>query len=236
MRESYWIPRLRQLAKRIRSGCWGCKRFRATPLSAPRQADLPTDRTVGDYPFQVIGLDFAGPIAYKKTAKTQGKAYIIIYTCSLTRAVCLELLPDQSHAAFVPSLKRMMARRGRPEKIYSDNFSTFVSASKWLKDVIRNESVHDYLATNEIKWQFNLSRAPWWGGQFERMVALVKQSMYKVIGKALLSREELEDVLLDVELCVNNRPLSYVEDDVEMPILTPNVMMFGQRFGVPEVV
>ena len=27
-------------------------------------------------------LDFAGPIAYKKTVRTQGKAYIIIYTCS----------------------------------------------------------------------------------------------------------------------------------------------------------
>ena len=129
----------------------------------------------------------------------------------------------------------MMARRGRPEKIYSDNFSTFVSASKWLKNVIRNEAVHDYLASNEIKWQFNLSRAPWWGGQFERMVSLVKQSLYKVIGKALLSKEELEEVLLDVELCLNNRPLSYVEDDHEMPILTPNVMSFGVRINCGNV-
>ena len=234
VRESYWIPRLRQLTKRIRSECYGCKRLRAMPLSKPKPADLPTDRTDGDHPFQVIGLDFAGPIIYKKSAKTQGKAYIIIYTCSLTRAVCLELLPDQTLTSFVPSLKRMMARRGRPEKIYSDNFSTFVSASKWLKNVIRNEAVHDYLASNEIKWQFNLSRAPWWGGQFERMVSLVKQSLYKVIGKALLSKEELEEVLLDVELCLNNRPLSYVEDDHEMPILTPNVMSFGQRYSTPD--
>jgi hypothetical protein len=127
-----------------------------------------------------------------------------------------------------------MARKGRPQKIYSDNFSTFVSAAKWLKEVVRNEDVHDYLATNDIRWQFNLSRASWWGGQFERMVGLVKQSLYKVVGKALLTREELEEVLLDVELSLNDRPLSYVEDDIDMPILTPNVMMFGERHRVPE--
>ena len=234
VREKYWVPRLRQLTKRIRSRCYGCKRHQVTPLNSAKPADLPSERTVGDRPFQVIGLDFAGPIAVKNTNKSVGKAYIIIYTCSLTRALCLELLPDQSHASFIPSLKRMMARRGRPEKIYSDNFSTFLSASKWLKDVLRNESTHDYLASNDIKWQFNLSRAPWWGGQFERMVALVKQSMYKVVGKALLSREELEDVLIDVELCLNNRPLSYVEDDIDFPVLTPNTMMFGQRYNLPE--
>ena len=179
-------------------------------------------------------MDFAGPIAVKEVNKSVGKAYIIVYTCSLTRALCLELLPDQSHASFIPSLKRMMARRGRPEKIYSDNFSTFLSASKWLKDVLRNEKTHDYLASNDIKWQFNMSRAPWWGGQFERMVALVKQSIYKVVGKALLTRAELEEVLIDVELCLNNRPLSYVEDDIDFPVLTPNTMMFGQRYNLPE--
>ena len=66
------------------------------------------------------------------------------------------------------------------------------------------------------------------------MVGLVKQALYKVVGNAKLRWDELQDVLLDVELSLNNRPLSYVEDDVEMPILTPNIMMFGQHNCVPE--
>ena len=36
------------------------------------------------------------------------------------------------------------------------------------------------------------------------------------------------DLLQDVELTLNNRPLGYIEDDVQMPVLTPNVMLFGQ--------
>ena len=82
------------------------------------------------------------------------------------------------------------------------------------------------LASNRIRWQFNLSRAPWWGGRFERIVGLVKSSLNKTIGKGCLLWTELEDILLDVEVALNNRPLSYVEDDVQPPILTPNSLMF----------
>ena len=163
-----------------------------------------------------------------------GKAYILLFSSSLTRAICLELLPDQSLERFLPTLKKFIARRGRPEKIYSDNFSTFVAAAKWLKNVQRNEHVQDFLSQHNVRWQFNLSPAPWWGGQFERMVGLVKQVLYKVVGKSRLTWEELADMLQGVELTINNRPLGYVEDDVQMSILTPNTMLFGQPNSVPD--
>ena len=60
------------------------------------------------------------------------------------------------------------------------------------------------------------------------MVGLVKQALYKFIGKACIQRKELQGVLLDIELVLNNRLLSYVEDDIQMTILTPNNLMFGQ--------
>ena len=99
---------------------------------------------------------------------------------------------------------------------------------------MKNEKTHDFLSTNDIKWKFNMSRASWWGGQFERMVGLAKQSIYKVIGKSSLSWNELSEVILDTELTLNNRPLSYVEDDIDMPVLTPNTMMFGPNVVIPE--
>jgi hypothetical protein len=63
---------------------------------------------------------------------------------------------------------------------------------------MRVEQFHDWLAKQKIAWQFNLIRAPWWGGQFERMVGLVKQVLYKTTGKANLLCEESEEVLLDI--------------------------------------
>ena len=66
------------------------------------------------------------------------------------------------------------------------------------------------------------------------MVGLVKQSLYKTIGNGYLTWSELKDVLLDVEVTLNNRPLGYVEDDVQLPLLTPNTLLFGQPNQIPE--
>ena len=50
--------------------------------------------------------------------------------------------------------------------------------------------------------------------QFEKLIGIMKQSMYKAIGNGQLRWYELEEVILDVEITLNNRPLGYVEDDI----------------------
>lgn len=226
VREQYWIPKLRSITKRIRKDCHGCKRFQATAAPAPPPGNLPRERSEGNMPFDVVGVDFAGPI--KTKGKSDGKAFIILYTCALTRGLHLELLPNATCEQFLLSLKRFIAARGRPSKFISDNGSTFIAASKWIKRVRKGEKLQDYLAKEEIRWQFNLSRASWWGGMFERMVSIVKSSLYKAIGSAKLTFTELQEVLLDIQIVLNNRPLSYCEDDVELPTLTPNMLIFGK--------
>ena len=52
------------------------------------------------------------------------------------------------------------------------------------------------------------------GGQFERLIGVMKKSMYKAIGNGYLRWHESEEVFLDVETTLNNRPLGYVEDDI----------------------
>ena len=235
IRRDYWIPRLRQLTKKVIRKCFGCRKFQVTAFHAPPVGNLPTDRTVGSVPFQVLGVDYAGPIIYKITQKKDGKAYIILFACSLTRAIHLELLPDQTTENFIKSLKRFIARRGRPLKVYSDNGKTFIVAAKWLNKIMKDEVMQNYLAHQNITWQFNLSKAPWWGGgQFERMVGLVNRAFYKTIGRANLTWGELEEVILDVEVAINNRPLGYLEEDVQLPTLTSNSMMFMQPNLLPE--
>ena len=76
VRREYWIPRLRQLTKRVIRSCSGCKRFQAVAFNAPPQGQLPADRTEGNMPFQVIGVDYAGPLKYVKKANQLGKASI----------------------------------------------------------------------------------------------------------------------------------------------------------------
>lgn len=92
---------------------------------------------------------------------------LVLYACSLSQALYLELTKIMETEEFISTLKQFIARKGRPVKIYSDNGRTFVAAAKWLRNVMQDERLHDYLAKMNIKWQFDLSRAPWWGRQFE---------------------------------------------------------------------
>ena len=229
VREKFWIPKLRSLTKQIRRKCNGCKRFNAIAFPSPPPGQLPVERfTATTKPFKTIGLDYAGPFV----TRNGQKAYILLFTCSVSRAIHLELLPNQATDGFITGLKRLIARRGLPNIIYSDN--AFEASSRWLKRVLHSAEVGDFLSTKNVQWRFNLSRAPWWGGQFERLVGLVKQSLYKSIGKSSLSFSEFEDVLLDVETVLNNRPLSYIEDENEKQILTPNTLIHGEDIILPQ--
>ena len=82
------------------------------------------------------------------------------------------------------ALKGLVSRRSRASVIYSDNVNTFVAASKWVAKIKKDEKMQEYLIKEQIQWKFNLNRALWWSGQFERNVRLVKQSPFKAIRRA----------------------------------------------------
>ena len=85
LRSRYWIPKLRKLLKKVRRNYRGCKRFQAMAYAAPPPGRLPITRTEGVNPFQVIGVDYAGPLQYRISRQREGKAYVLLYVCSLTR-------------------------------------------------------------------------------------------------------------------------------------------------------
>ena len=84
--------------------------------------------------FQVIGLDYLILTAYKKSRKTEIINYVLLYSCSLTRAVYFELMHDLS----LVNLKGITARCSRPEEIFSNNFSTVQAPSKWIRQTMND--------------------------------------------------------------------------------------------------
>ena len=66
------------------------------------------------------------------------------------------------------------------------------------------------------------------------MVGLTKRVLHKMLGRARLKFDVLKEVLLDVEVVLNNRPLGYIEEDVQLPILTPNMIIHGVGITIPD--
>lgn len=116
----------------------------------------------------------------------------------------------------------------------SDNGKTFIATGKWLSVLKKDHNLASYLATQSIIWKFNLARAPWWGGFFERLVGVMKNALSKSVGRRLLSYDELEDVILDVETTMNNRPLVYQGEEFTEPVITPNILIRGKPVPVLE--
>ena len=63
--------------------------------------------------------------------------------------------------------------------------------------------MQSYLEEHGIQWKFNLAKAPWWGGFYERLVGSVKRCLWKVLGNARLTFEELSTVFTEVEGTLN---------------------------------
>ena len=222
VRERFWIPRLSTVVE-------SCKRINAKGLSSPLPTMLQKFRQELANPFAITGADFASSLHFKMGKTKMEKAYIALFTCAATRAVHLKLCENLTANCFKSELKEYVARRGVPKLIVSDNAKTFKATEGWLKKLSLHEDIQCYLAKENIEWKFNFSWAPWWGGFSERLIGITKIALSKAIGRALLTFQELEEILLDTECFMNNQPLAYLDEEFEQKAITANILIHAEQ-------
>ena len=44
----------------------------------------------------------------------------------------------------------------------------------------------------------------------------------------------MEEIALDIEINLKNRPLTYIVNDIELSILTPNPLIYGHSIRIPK--
>lgn len=205
------------------------------PITHPPAPPLPSFRVNEAPPFTYTAVDYAGPMYVKSYKGVEGnKVWICLFTCYITRATHLELVLDLSTATFIRCLKRFVARRGLPRKIVSDNAKTFKAAAKAIKTMLNYEDLKDHLMNLKMDWNFNLEKAPWWGGLFERLIRSTKRCLCKMIGQARFSYDEMHTAIIEIKAILNSRPLSYTtSDDTEEP-LTPAHLVGRRLLSLPD--
>ena len=229
VRKNYWIIRGRNYIKKILRKCVICNKVNSRSYSYPGTSNLPKSRIDGGIPFNYIGVDYFGPLYYKAITqplfyvtttnerKQMLKCYVILYTCTTTRGILLDLVKDGNTKTLINSLRTFIARRGCPKGVISDNAKVFSA-----------DETQTFCSSKGISWDFNLSKAPWQGGFWERLIALCKRCLKKVVGRRKLTFDELKVIIFEIESILNNRPLCYVYDDIDDIALTPNSLLFGR--------
>lgn len=133
----------------------------------------------------------------------------------------MDISTDLSASACVNVLKRFVNKNGAPKVINSDNGSNFIS-----------KEVQHFASSHGIKWCFNIEAAPWQGGYFERLIQSLKRCLKKVLFKTLVDYEEMLTILSAIERILNNRPLTFIYDDVNESPLTPNQLIYGKNVSI----
>ena len=233
VRQLYWIPKGREMTKKFVRHCVLCKKLEGLPFKTIFAPDLPLCRVEESPPFANTGVDFAGPLFLSNETKNSKKYYVCLFTCMTTRAIHLELVETLSVESFLCAFRRLVGRRGLPEKMLSDNAKTFKSAAKEVNRLLTTPRLFETLTRQGVRWQFITERSPWEGGAWERMVRSVKRCIVKVVGRAMLSFNEMSTILVEIEGVINSRPITYVHDDsegVSYP-LTPSHLINGRNLA-----
>lgn len=114
--------------------CVTCSRRSARPCP-PLMGQLPAERVT---PFSRVGVDYAGPLLIKSGAIHQPivvKAYIAIFVSLSIKAVHITAVSDLTADAFSACLRCFIARRGKPNNIWSDHGTNFVGGNRQLSEL-----------------------------------------------------------------------------------------------------
>ncbi|GFW52081.1 integrase catalytic domain-containing protein [Trichonephila clavipes] len=236
IRQNFWILNGRNICRKVVHNCVNC--CKANPTCTDQiMADLPKDRVIKNYPFNVSGVDFCGLFYIKYKGQRKGvynKIYVCIFICFVSKAVHLDIVTDLTSNAFIATLKRFIFRRGKCAKLYSDNATNFVGANIELKKMFNlvckpDEALASYMASEGIDWKFLPPRAPNFGGLWEAGVKSFKFYLKRVVGNIRLTYEEFLTVIIQIEGMLNSRPLVPLSSDLDdLNVLTPSHFLIGR--------
>ena len=203
--------------KNVIKACNKCMVVRAVPYSYPGQKALPLTRLRARRPFSCVGVDFSGPHLVRDKYETV-KVWVCLFTCMVTRAVYLVRVNSCGQIEFVNALMELFTRRGQPDMIMSDNATNFTSTANVLKKLSQSPKVIKTLNEHSIQWDFIPPNAPWQGGNWERLIGLMKKELNKLTRNGIFSHSDFDKHLMEIELILNSRPLCEVGNS---EVITP---------------
>ena len=223
VRQCIYMPRDYTVVDQVVRSCLSCNARDGRPFASPI-SPLPADRVLPGRAFDVVGIDLFGPFIIDKKKKLYG----LLFSCSKSRAIHLEAVMSKDTSAILRALVRFAGIYGTPRRIRSDNERSFVKLNKDLKFLYSKLTIalRTFSLQRGIEWIFNVPLAPWWGGQWERLIRTVKSALGRVRLNSAQTYEQLETLFRSVQGCLNSRPLIHYPDNVD--VITPSHLLYGR--------
>ena len=110
LREKYRIPLGRQFVRGLVRKCVTCQKTDGPPYRPVSSPPLPLSRVSEGQAFSTTGVDYAGPLYVKNSTgdRSSTKVYIALFTCTVVRAIHLEVAEDLSSESFILNVRMKM--------------------------------------------------------------------------------------------------------------------------------
>ena len=233
-RRKFWIVRGRKLATKVKRSCYECRRM-DKELAEQQMAPLPDSRLKVAPTFHITSMDLCGPYEIRDTVKqrTKKKVWIVIFNCTVVRAVYIDLTEDYSTDSILQTLRRFVSIRGCPEEIQSDQRSQLIAVANDIAQLVEKwdwKPIHEWASCNKIKWTLAPPEGQHQNGLSESLVKLTKRSLENKIRGHALTFSQLQMVLFEIANIMNSRPLGVISgSDPECPSpITPNDLILGR--------
>ena len=180
-------------------------------------------------------MDLCGPFLICDNVKrrTRKKVWLVIFNCTVTRAVYIDLTEDYGTDSILQTLRRFISIRGCPGEIQSDQGSQLIAAAEDIAQLVASwdwEPIHRWASTNKIKWTVAPAEGQHQNGLSESLVKLTKRSIQHKITGNILTFGQLQTVLFEIANIINSRPIGIISgSDPACPSpITPNHLILGR--------
>ena len=267
VRENFYLPRPLQTCKSAIRRCMMCMKRRSlnktlnVPIGNLPAYRIPSGKDSNhNRPYNVIFFDIKGPLSLvndtykakerkpkKQTKETNNeevtyvKAYVIVFTCAMTRHSTLDTIENKSYEAVKNSFVRFINRWGTPSLCISDCDSSFKALSrdyvlediKWLDGLDKSDEFRSLELNYNIEFRFNTPNSPQLQSLVERINKIIIHSLLKLT-QSNIKMSQLRTLLSTNEAMLNKRTLGTLNEDNpdEMRVVSPHQLITGYELRV----
>ena len=240
VRQDVWVIGIRRIAANIQHKCLICIERRKF-VAGQAMGSLPEARSSDLMPaWSAVNMDLFGPIlirdeCIKKGPRVTKAVWGVLFCCSATRGVYLDIASDYSTESVLHTVRRLLSLKGETRLIISDPGSQLEGASKELSNWRygwKKEELIRFGASRKLEWKFIMPASQHQNGAAEVMVKYckgVKKALMKSLGDRKLTYNEMHTLMCEVANICNERPIGVKPlESEDTQYLSPNSLYLGR--------
>ena len=232
-RDIVYVIRGRDLAVRVREGCYSCTRYKKKLLQT-EMGKLHENRLTIAPPFYNAQVDLFGPMLARceHNHRSSIKVYGTVFKCPATCAVAVHVMNGYSTDSFIAAYTRFAAKHGNPVKLFIDQGSQLMHACRTM-EISMTDVANNLAKSYQVGIEYQTCPVAGHNahGQVERSIKTIKVLFERVYKPLKLDSFGYETAFAWITMQLNNLPIclgTRIDNLDHLEVITPSRLILGR--------